>query len=53
VIIVEIDRGGKQSIRKLAQLINGAKSSVHRYLHAQKLRNRSPWMKRFPAAFDF
>src|SRR5664279_5171224 len=41
-IIVEIGRGGKKSVRKLAHLINGAKSSVHRHLRSQKLRNRHP-----------
>jgi hypothetical protein len=41
-IIVEIGRDGKKSVRKLAQLIKGTKSSVHRHLHAQKRRNRHP-----------
>src|SRR5665811_142055 len=37
-----IGRSGKQSVRKLAQFINGAKSSVHRHLRAQKRRNQHP-----------
>ena len=41
-IIVEIGRDGKKSVRKLAQLIKGTKSSVHRHLRAQKRRNRHP-----------
>ncbi len=41
-IIVEIGRDGKKSVRKLAQLIKGAKSSVHRHLRAQMRRNRHP-----------
>jgi hypothetical protein len=41
-IIVEIGWDGKKSVRKLAQLIKGTKSSVHRHLRAPKRRNRHP-----------
>lgn len=41
-IFTKIKDGGKNSIRKLAALINHSKSSVHRHLQAQEKRNLHP-----------
>ena len=42
LIIDEIATSGKQSLRKLADLINRSKSSVHRHQQAQAQRNQHP-----------
>ncbi|WP_347990348.1 DUF6399 domain-containing protein [Methylomonas sp. AM2-LC] len=42
LIIDEIARSGKQSVRKLAALVNRSKSSVYRHQQTQALRNQHP-----------
>lgn len=41
-VIIEMARGGKQSLRKLASLINRSRSSVHRHEQSLEKRNQYP-----------